>query len=202
MAVEGGRVEFGPSFRLAPDLAVEDQCQGWRLRHRRRRRALGRALDGDLCAATECPARGGRPVRSCRRGYRRRVGAGTGRLRVRGQPTGGSAAPGGLPPVGRGRLPRRSRRVPLLPALVRTALSFQLAIPPGDFRVHARDPRPGPGPARRAEGVPLIYVRIVLTTSDNGRCRRLSEEVSAGHAGDTMRWQPARSRQHLFTSAS
>ena len=29
-----------------------------------------------------------------------------------GQPTGGSAAPGGLPPVGRGRLPARSRRVP------------------------------------------------------------------------------------------
>src|SRR5215469_10423926 len=56
MAVEGGRVEFGPSFRLAPDFAVEDECQGWRLRHRRRRRALGRALDGDLCAATGCPA--------------------------------------------------------------------------------------------------------------------------------------------------
>src|SRR5258708_2993297 len=41
----GGRVEIGPPSRLAPDLAVEDQCQGWRLRHRRRRRALGRALE-------------------------------------------------------------------------------------------------------------------------------------------------------------
>src|SRR6266704_3139164 len=27
----------------------------------RERRTLGRALDGDLCAATGCPARGGRP---------------------------------------------------------------------------------------------------------------------------------------------
>ena len=29
----------------------------------RQRRAPGRALDGDLCTATGCPARGGRPVR-------------------------------------------------------------------------------------------------------------------------------------------
>lgn len=35
-----------------------------------------------------------------------------------GQPTGGSAAPGGLPPVGHGRLPPRSRRVPLASRLV------------------------------------------------------------------------------------
>jgi hypothetical protein len=33
-----------------------------------------------------------------------------------GQPTSGSAAPGGLPPVGRGMLPPRSRCVPPLPA--------------------------------------------------------------------------------------
>jgi hypothetical protein len=81
---------------------------------------------------------------------------------MRGQPTGGRAAPGGLPPVGRGMLPPRSRRVPLLPALARTALSLQLAIPPGDFRVHTRD-LAGPGLAWRAEGVPLMIVKKVLT---------------------------------------
>ena len=58
------------------DLAVEDQCQGWRLRYRRRRRALVRALDGELCAAAGCPAREDRPASSCRRGHRGRVTAG------------------------------------------------------------------------------------------------------------------------------
>ncbi len=33
-----------------------------------------------------------------------------------GQPTGGAAAPGGLPPMGRGRPPPRSRALPSFPA--------------------------------------------------------------------------------------
>jgi hypothetical protein len=56
------RVESGPSSRLAPDLAGQD--------HQARvcgcaatdAEAAGRsALADDLCAAAECPARGGRP---------------------------------------------------------------------------------------------------------------------------------------------
>ena len=52
----------------------------------RQRRALGRALDGDLCAARGCPARRTAPVRLRRRGHRgRRYGlshrpAGAGQL--------------------------------------------------------------------------------------------------------------------------
>jgi hypothetical protein len=111
-----------------------------------------RALDGDLCTATECPARGGRPGHPCWRGSPGRVGAGTGCLRVRGLPTGGSAAPGGLPPVGRGRPPPRSRHVPLLPAWLLAAPLTPVREPP----VTSASPhaiRTGPGPAWRAEGV-------------------------------------------------
>jgi len=65
----------------------------------------------------------------------------------RGQPTGGSAAPGGLPPAGRSMLPPRSRRGPLLPS------ALALAVP---LRSSSRFPRltsafcarPRPGPAR------------------------------------------------------
>jgi len=42
-------------------LPHEDQCQGWRLRHRRSRRGPGAVLTMISCAATECPARGARP---------------------------------------------------------------------------------------------------------------------------------------------
>jgi hypothetical protein len=56
---------------------VEDQRLGWRLRHRRRRRALGRALEGDLCAAIECPAREDSPAAPGGRGHRGCVTAGT-----------------------------------------------------------------------------------------------------------------------------
>jgi hypothetical protein len=51
----------------------------------------------------------------------------------RGQPTGGSAAPGGLPPVRRGRLPRRSRRGPLAPARL-WRFPLHHTCPPGDAR--------------------------------------------------------------------
>jgi hypothetical protein len=86
------------------------------------------------------------------RGHRGRVAEGTGRLRGAGQPTGGSAAPGGLPPIGRGILPPRSRRVPLLPPASFRQLTplRQLAIPFDDFRVPACDLGVGHGPARRA----------------------------------------------------
>jgi hypothetical protein len=99
--------------------AHEDQCLGWRLRHPEDA-PEARALDGDLCAATECPARGGRPgqVLQARSpaarwsGYRLPAGAGL--------PTGGSAAPGGLPPVGRVVRERNSRHCdPLSPPAVR-----------------------------------------------------------------------------------
>ncbi len=86
----------------------------------------------------------------------------------RGQPTGGSAAPGGLPPVGRGRLPPRSRRVPLLsPAGFRQLPpSRQVAIPLDDFRVPACDL----GRARHRPGAPwraLEDVKKVLTAADS-----------------------------------
>ena len=44
----------------AGSLAQEDHSQGWRSRHPKDA-PLVRALDGDLCSARECPARGGRP---------------------------------------------------------------------------------------------------------------------------------------------
>ena len=67
----------------------------------------------------------------------------------------------------------------------------------------ARLPRAGSRARRRgALRAPLKYVKKVVTTSDNTRCRRLSAEVSAGHAVDTMRWQPAGPRQHMFTSST
>ena len=51
-------------------------------------------------------------------------------LRGAGVLAGGSAAPGGLPPVGRGRLPPRSRRLSLLPRPALAVIpSRQLAIP-------------------------------------------------------------------------
>src|SRR5215831_7463305 len=57
----------------------------------RRTRQVGKAFAEStvgLLADHDDHRRGeGGPVKSCRRGYRRRVGAGTGCLRVRGQPT-------------------------------------------------------------------------------------------------------------------
>ena len=85
------------------------------------------------------------------RGHRGRVAEGTGRLWGAGQLTGGSAAPGGLSPVGRGRLPPRSRRVPrTIPRRLSPALpSRQLAIPTMTS-VSSRATWLGHGLARRA----------------------------------------------------
>ncbi len=167
---------------------MEDQCQGWRLRHRRRRRALGRALDGDLCAATECPARGGRPGQLRWRGHRGRVGAGTVCLRMRGLPTGGSAAPGGLPPVGRGMLPPRSRRVPLLPAW---RWRFSSAPARDSSRLtsaslHATSA--GPGLAWRAEGVPLKPWRKLSQLEGLKEGHQRSPSPDAQHGPRWYKW--------------
>jgi hypothetical protein len=70
----------------------------------------------------------------------------------RGQLTGGSAAPGGLPLIGRGRLPPRSRRVPLLPPAGFWQLSSHARsrFPSMTSASPASDPGPGTaGPARR-----------------------------------------------------
>ena len=68
-----------------------------------------------------------RPASPRGRGHRGRVAEGLAACGERGQPTGGSAAPGGLPPVGRGRLPPRSWRVPCYPSQA----SASSPLPPG-----------------------------------------------------------------------
>ena len=60
-----------------------------------------------------------------------RVGVGYWLPAGAGMPTGGSAAPGGLPPLGRGMLPPRCRRVPMLRRDALAVPSLQLAIPLG-----------------------------------------------------------------------
>jgi hypothetical protein len=82
------------------------------------------------------------------RGHRGRVARGLAACGERGQLTGGSAAPGGLSPVGRGRLPPRSRasspatprRLP--PALPSRQLAFRAVTPAFPQRSRAED-RPG-----------------------------------------------------------
>ena len=70
-----------------------------------RRDALGRALDGDLCAARECPARGGRPGRfSCSRSSGC-VAAGAACLRCGRADLVAAPRPEGSRPAGRGRPP-------------------------------------------------------------------------------------------------
>ena len=76
-------------------VAVEDQRQGWRLRHRA---ATGRrpALACDLRAVTGCPARGGRP--SALAGVATRVTARYRLRRVLADGPAAAATPAGLPP--------------------------------------------------------------------------------------------------------
>src|SRR5258708_7842858 len=77
----------------------------------RRRQRTGRTLPVIFARRQDGWREEDGPASSCGRGRRGRVAEGTACLRERGQPP-----PGGLPPVGRGRLPPRSTRIPLLPA--------------------------------------------------------------------------------------
>ena len=130
-------------------LAVEDQSQGWRLRHRRRRRALGRALECDLYAARECPARGGRPGRSTRsRSSGGRCG-GTACLWLRRADLVAAPRPDSFRPGGRGRPPAPESASCPRSRLVLVWSSRRVAQYP-DVLTFPRRSRPGPGgPARR-----------------------------------------------------
>jgi hypothetical protein len=86
---------------------------------------VGSALDCDLCSATGCPARGGRPTGSCRRGHpvlRRVPRCGGSGAAVRG----GVPRPQGWHPKGSGESrPQRRRDAKDLTARGRTARSAQ-----------------------------------------------------------------------------
>ena len=138
---------------------MEDQLQGWRLRHRRRRRALGRALDGDLCAALACPARGGRPGYWCRRGHRGcvtaggRAGSRCGVTAVRG--SGPRRCAVALEAAGRA-APPSTVRLPATSAAYGAALSRSFKACPRAARATARV-RPAPhGPARRRPALEAV----------------------------------------------
>ena len=145
------------------DVRPPDCCQvlPWKItvqsgaKRRRKDASVASALDGDLCAARECSAarRTAWPVHaatvtvSALRGDCLPAGAG--------QPTGGSAAPGGLPPLGRGRLPPRSRRAPCYPRGLLAALTHARSRSPSVSAASLHAIRAVPGPVWRAEGVPL-----------------------------------------------
>ena len=153
---------------------MEDQCLGWRLRHRVRR-ALGRALDGDLCAARGCPARGGR---SCRFSRSRRIS----RALLRGLPACGcgpadlvaAPRPEGSRPAGRGRPPApQSARCPSPRPQLQALFSRQLA-QSFDALAYPRPNRPGPdGLARRRRALEAVekVVTVHKGTSATGGFR-------------------------------
>jgi hypothetical protein len=90
----------------------------------------------------------------CGRGHRGGVADRTACLRERGQPTSGSAAPGGLPPVRARQAAAPEQASPLPPARL-LAVPF---VPARDLPVtsaSSTSDAAGPGPAWHAAGVPL-----------------------------------------------
>jgi len=151
---------------------VEDQCQGWRLRHRRRRRALGRAPDGDLCAATGCPAREDCPAALAERGHRGDVTSGTASGPVRGQ-TALRQRPAPVRCRARGAEPGcrpAAASAPPSPSPQAVGLSARSLAPSSAIRAHAQSLAEG-WLLARPEGVPLKpFVEKVVTGASQGDC--------------------------------
>ena len=112
----------------------------------------------------DCPARGGRPGHWCRRGHpEARNGGWPGRWRVRGNGGAGSGPRRCVPTLRqRAKLPATYGETPATPATYGAAYarSFNTSLRLG--RAHCTDPAQG-RTARRAEGVPLKGVQIVVT---------------------------------------
>ena len=153
----GGRLYFWRPPDRRKDLAGQDHSQGWRGALSRQRQPATRAQRAALTVisapAAGCPARGGRPGGSCRRGHPGCVTAGTAWRRVRGNGAAAAARAGARQRLRqRAKLPPHSGEVPspLQPPTAQHPSTVHASL--GDPRAQAWSParagRPGAPKAR------------------------------------------------------